>query len=108
MSLEKEERVKYLRALERFSKSLISILKREDFDEDKFKKRRDKNYEILQKVKPVFLDQAYPKALSAFANLALKSSDKEELLKSANSLEKLKNSKNYKKDKHKNNFKNHE
>lgn len=105
LSIEKDERVRYLRALERFSKSLINILKRDDYDEEKFKYRVAKNYEVLKKVQPVFLDQPYPKALSEFANLALKISDKEQLLKSANALEKLKNSKNYKKDKHKNSFK---
>ena len=42
---EKDERVKYIRALERFVKSAVALLKREDFDADLFAKRIVKNYE---------------------------------------------------------------
>lgn len=102
---EKAKRVKYIRALEKFAKSAISILKREDFNIDEFKIRVDKNAKILKKVEPVYLDSAYTKAIENFINLILVCDDKDTLLKSANQLDKLKNSKNYKKDKHKNKFK---
>lgn len=98
---EKAQRVKYIRALERFAKSAISILKRDSFDEELFKIRVEKNLEILQKVTPVFLDQPYTRGLEIFVRLVVAQKEKDELIKEANLLEKLKNSKNYKKDKHK-------
>lgn len=105
LAKEKSERVKYLRALERVAKAAISGLKRADFNEDEFRKRVQKNIQILDKIEPVYLDQPYSKALQSFINQLLSNSQKEELLKSANALEKLKNQKSYKKDKHKNKFK---
>ena len=44
---EKDGRVKYIRALERFVKSAVALLKRDDFDAALFAKRMAKNYEIL-------------------------------------------------------------
>ena len=102
---EKSERIKYIRALERFAKSAISILKRDDFDEGLFKIRTEKNYEVLKKVEAVYLDQPYTKALESFVQSVLANKNKDELIKEANLLEKLKNSKTYKKDKHKGKFK---
>lgn len=40
---------KKLRALDRFVKSAINILKREDFDDEIFRKRVEKNTQILEK-----------------------------------------------------------
>lgn len=102
---EKTKRVKYIRALERFAKSAISTLKREDFDAAQFRLRVEKNLKILSKVEPVYLDSPYTKAMEDFVNLTLANDQKEALLRSANQLEKLKNQKSYKKDKHKNSFK---
>lgn len=101
---EKSDRIRYIRALERFVSSAVSILKRDDFDMEIFKIRVGKNYEILKKVEPVFLDQPYPKSLENFARSLIDGGDKDELLKEANLLEKLKNSKTYKKDKHKKDY----
>lgn len=98
---DKDQRVKYIRALERFSKSAISLLKRDDFDKELFRNRVIKNIETLNKVEPIFLDQPYTKALENFAKMVMSSDNKDELVKEANLLEKLKNQKNYKKDKHK-------
>lgn len=103
---DKSSRIKYIRALERFAKSAISILKRDDFDENLFKIRTEKNYEILKKIEAVYLDQPYTKALENFVKSVLANKNKDELIKEANLLEKLKNSKTYKKDKHKNKFEN--
>ena len=91
------KRVKYIRALDRFVKSAINILKREDFDDEIFIKRVEKNTQILEKVEPVLLK----KALENFANSVIQNKNKDELLKEANLLDKLKNSKNYKKERHK-------
>ena len=102
---DKSERIKYIRALERFAKSAISILKRDDFDENLFKIRVIKNYEVLKKIQAVYLDQPYTKGLENFVKSVLANKNKDELIKEANLLEKLKNSKTYKKDKHKGKFK---
>ncbi|MFA6757641.1 MAG: hypothetical protein WCR62_07895 [Sulfurospirillaceae bacterium] len=103
---EKSMRVKYIRALEKFVKSAISILKREDFDFLLFQTGVIKNYSSqLEKVQSVVLDSTYSKNLELFANEVMLSvqkepslSIKEELLNSANALEKLKSKSNYKRD----------
>ena len=100
---DKFKRVKYLRALEKFAKSAINGLKRDDFDESEFRQRVEKNAKVIEKVEAVYLDQPYSRALENFINLLIKNASKEELLKAANLLDKLKNQKTYKKEKHKNN-----
>ena len=101
---DKFKRVRYLRALEKFAKSAINGLKRDDFDEAAFADRVAKNAQIIAKIEPVYLDQPYTKALENFINSLIANTPREELLRSANALDKLKNSKNYKKEKHKNNW----
>ena len=98
---EKTSRVKYIRALERFCKSAIAILKRDDFNDDLFKERVIKNLEVLKKVEKTHLDSPYTKGLEEFANSIISLKDKDELIKEANLLDKLKNQKTYKKEKHK-------
>ena len=105
---EKNKRIKYLRSLEKFTKSTINGLKREDFDEVAFLSRVAKNTEILRKVEPVFLDQPYAKALENFVNLTIVGDSKDALISAANSLQKLKNRKTYKKQKHKNSYEDNE
>ncbi|MBF7069188.1 hypothetical protein [Campylobacter volucris] len=103
---EKALRVKYVRALEKFSNSAISALKKEDFQESLFRERMEKNSKVFAKIEAVFLDSTYTKALEIFANDCLNHSlDRKDLLNKANALYKLKNKQSYKKDKHKNNFK---
>ncbi|WP_033915749.1 hypothetical protein [Campylobacter sputorum] len=104
---DKFKRVKYIRSLEKFVKSIIGIIKRDDFDKNLFRQRVEKSFEILKKVEPVYLDQSYTKGLVEFVNLSLSSTNKDELLKSFNQLEKIKNLK-YKKEKHKKNFNEYE
>lgn len=106
---EKDGRVKYIRALERFVKSAVALLKRDDFDAELFAKRMAKNYEILSKAQAVNLDSPYTKALENFAKNIMSASeqnciDRGALTHEANALEKLKNDKSYKKDKHKIDF----
>lgn len=103
---EKALRVKYVRALEKFSNSAISALKKENFDEQIFKERIEKNMRFLIKLEAVFLDSTYTKALENFVNDCISAKfDRKELLNKANALYKLKTSQNYKKDKHKIKFK---
>lgn len=105
---DKANRTKYIRALERFFNQCIGLLKRDDFDYILFEKKVLKQYEILCKITPVFLDQPYTKELEKFANEVILKTNHEEktyhlyLLKQTNQIQKLKNSSKYKKLKHKN------
>ena len=107
---DKEARVKYIRALERFLGSCISALKNENFDYALFVKRVEKSLKTLQKVEPIHFDSTYTNGLQNYANLVAQSilsedSDSQEihrkLLKEANLLEKEKYRGSYKKEKHK-------
>ena len=52
---DKFKRVKYLRALEKFAKSAINVLKRDDFDETEFRQRVEKNAKVIEKIEAVYL-----------------------------------------------------
>lgn len=106
---ERAKRVKYVRALEKFVKSAVATLKREDFDFSRFEERMQKNAIPLRKVAPIVLDSTYTKSLEAFCNLILetlnqnieeKEEERQVLLRHANALEKLKVNSSYKKEKH--------
>ncbi|HJE03109.1 hypothetical protein AAX26_01677 [Aliarcobacter thereius] len=107
---EKQERVKYIRVLEKFFTKTISLLKLENFDKELFLKRTEKNYEDFSKTKKVELYSEYYAILNGFVEKVLSylknSSETFEeeraiLLKEANLLQKEKNKTRYKKDKHK-------
>lgn len=108
---EKTLRVAYIRALERFTKSSVNLLKKDDFDLELFCDRMQKNEANLRKLEAVFLDSKYTKALECYVNLVLSLSLKKEanlqsiLTKEANLLYKLKSQNSYKKEKHKNKIK---
>ena len=108
---EKQQRIKYIRVLEKFFTRTISLLKLDNFDKDLFKQRTKKNYEELIKTKPVELHSEYYEGLQNFINKTMIyleehsntfQEEKATLLKDANLLQKEKNKSNYKKDKHKN------
>ena len=108
---EKQQRIKYIRVLEKFFTRTISLLKLDNFDKDLFKQRTKKNYEDLIKTKEIELYSEYYEGLKIFINKTMfyleehTNSFEEEraiLLKDANLLQKEKNKSNYKKDKHKN------
>ncbi len=103
---EKQDRTRYIRALERFYNTINSMLKKENFNEGLFEQGLKKAYEILQKNKPVCLYSNYTRGLELFAKecMSFKFS-KNELISKSNALDKLKNAKSYKKDKHKIKFK---
>jgi hypothetical protein len=108
---DKDARVKYIRALERFLGSCVNALKNENFDFALFIKRAEKGLKTLQKVEAVRLDSTYTNLLQNYVNLVsnsianIEEIDIEEthrrLLKEANLLEKEKYRGSYKKDKHK-------
>jgi hypothetical protein len=108
---EKQQRIKYIRVLEKFFTRTISLLKLDNFYKDLFKQRTKKNYEDLVKTKEIELYSEYYEGIKVFINKTMfyleehtKSFEEERanLLKDANLLQKEKNSSNYKKDKHKN------
>ncbi|WP_291951073.1 hypothetical protein [Campylobacter sp.] len=103
---EKILRVKYIRALEKFSNSATSALKRDNFNLILFQERMKKNAQIFKKIQVVFLDSTYTKALENFVNDCLDDTlDRKRLLNKINTLHKLKKQQSYKKEKYKNNFK---
>ncbi|MDD3323757.1 MAG: hypothetical protein PHN38_01360 [Sulfurospirillaceae bacterium] len=107
---EKDARVKYIRALERFLGSCANALKNESFDLKLFEKRVEKSLKTLRKAEPVRLDSTYTNALHNYVELVLRTLNNEEddaeskrkvLLKEVNLIEKERNRSSYKKDKHK-------
>jgi len=108
---EKTHRVKYMRLLEKFLKSSITILKLENFNYDLFKKRAVKIYALIQNMEEIRVDSSYFKSLQNFAELTMRTLENEKLkveekrnllLKEVNLIEKNRNRKIYKKSKHKN------
>ncbi len=108
---EKQQRIKYIRVLEKFFTRTISLLKLDNFDKDLFKQRTKKNYDEMIKTKEIELYSEYYEGIKVFIDKTMfylqehsKSFEEERaiLLKDANLLQKEKNSSNYKKDKHKN------
>ena len=59
MENEKFLRVRYLRALERFSMAITKAIKKDDFDEIRFSSLVAKNTELLNKILSVSLNSAY-------------------------------------------------
>jgi len=112
---EKQQRLKYVRYLEKFHKRTIPLLKHPKFDVTIFIKTINKYYEELKKIPSSRLDSGYLQLLEQFVNQTLQFTsnyhDEEEddnfethkltLLKQSNLLHKEKNKSNYKKDKHK-------
>ena len=101
----KQERVKYIRLLEKFTKAITSALKKPDFDKEKLLLTIKQKQRLFDKVEPQVLNTEYFKELEKFVNMCCQSEiDEKELLCQANFLDKLKNQK-YKKDKHKQQYK---
>ncbi len=112
---EKQQRLKYVRYLEKFHKRTIPLLKHPKFDVEIFIKTINKYYEELKLIPSVRLDSSYLQMLENFVNQTLQyisnydeqedkdnfENQKQSLLKQSNLLHKEKNKSNYKKDKHK-------
>ncbi len=104
-------RLRYIRALERFHKSMVSYLSNtQELSHEGFNKKIDNALKLLNRTEEI---QIYKGELQDLQNLvkkiiSYKDSDedidniKEELLYSSNQLDKSKNAKRYKKDKHTN------
>jgi regulator of sigma D len=103
-------RLKYIRVLERFLKSIVAYLsKSEDLSYENFVKKVDNNLRYLQKTKTVDLYKGEFSDLEALVKEIISyrhnpediETIKSDILLKANRLEKSKNRKKYKKDKHK-------
>ncbi|MEN4044762.1 MULTISPECIES: hypothetical protein [Sulfurimonas] len=108
-AIENANRLRYIRALERFKKSILSYLLNSDaLDHEKYNKKIDNALKLLNRVEEVQLYKGELQDLQQLVKkmIGYKDSDedidniKEELLYSINQLEKSKNAKRYKKDKH--------
>ena len=107
--IENSNRLRYVRALQRFQKSILSYLSNsEEVTKEKYDKKIDNALKLLNRVEPSQLYkgelqdlETHVKKMIDFKESALSGDEiKADLLYSANQLEKSKNSKKYKKDKH--------
>jgi len=108
-AIDNANRLRYIRALERFKKSILSfLLNSENLDKEKYDKKIDNALKLLNRVDEVQIYKGELQDLQQLVKkmIAYKNSGedidniKEELLYSINQLEKSKNAKRYKKDKH--------
>ena len=107
--IENSNRLRYVRALQRFQKSILSYLSNsEEVTKEKYDKKIDNALKLLNRVEPSQLYkgelqdlETHVKKMIDFKESVLSGDEiKADLLYSANQLEKSKNSKKYKKDKH--------
>ena len=110
-AIENSNRLRYIRALERFHKSMVSyFVNTPELSKEGFEKKMGNSLKLLNRVEEIAL---YKGELQDLQNLvkkiiSLKDSDKDiedikdEVLYSSNQLDKSKNAKRYKKDKHSN------
>ena len=107
--VESSQRLRYIRVLERFSKSITNYLfKSDDISKEVFDKKVDNNRKYLDRVEAVALykgefsdlEQLVKKIVSYREGDEPIDTIKSELLYQANQLEKSVNAKRYKKDKH--------
>lgn len=108
--IEESLRLKYIRILDRFLKSVVSYLsKKEDADFDGFVKKIDNNLKYLNKTTHTSLYKGEFNDLEKLIMHIIKQKEstasfediKADILYQANQLEKNKKNKRYKKDKHK-------
>jgi len=102
-------RLRYIRALERFHKSMISYLSNtEELTHERFNKKIDNALKLLNRTQEIQIYKGELQDLQKLVKkmIAYKDSNedieniKEELLYNSNQLDKNKNAKRYKKDKH--------
>jgi len=107
--IENSNRLRYVRALERFHKSIISyLLNTPQLSKEGYEKKVDNSLKLLQRVQEVVLYKGELQDLQLFVKKLVAYKDdeksiediKDEILYASNQLEKSKNSKKYKKDKH--------
>jgi len=104
-------RLRYIRALERFHKGMISyLMNTPELTHKSFNKKIDNSLKLLNRIEEVDLYKGELKDLQILVKkmIGYKDSEedieniKEELLHSSNQLDKSKNARRYKKDKHSN------
>jgi len=104
-------RLRYIRALERFHKGMISyLMNTPELTHKSFNKKIDNSLKLLNRISEVDLYKGELKDLQILVKkmIGYKDSEedieniKEELLHSSNQLDKSKNARRYKKDKHSN------
>ena len=107
--IDSSNRLRYVRALERFHKSIISyLLNTPELSKKGFNKKIDNALKLLNRVDEIDLYKGELKDLQTLVKkiAAFKDSDKEiedikeEIIYSSNQLDKSNNAKRYKKDKH--------
>ncbi|MDD5156495.1 hypothetical protein [Sulfurimonas sp.] len=107
--IDNSNRLRYVRALERFHKSIISYLQNTaELSESGYAKKIESSLKVLQKVEETSLYkgdlQDLQKLIFKMINFVDSDKDiseiKEELIYTSNQLEKTKNARRYKKDKH--------
>ncbi|MBU1659683.1 hypothetical protein KKG72_11640 [bacterium] len=110
-AIENSTRLRYIRALERFHKSVISYLSSTvDLTKEGYDKKIENSLKLLRRIDEIALYKGDLQDLQKLVNkmISLKDSEddiediKEDILYSSNQLEKTKNSRRYKKDKHSN------
>lgn len=108
-AIDNATRLRYIRALERFHKSIISYLSSTaEISKESFEKKVEGALKLLKRVEEIALYKGELQDLQKLVQkiITLKDSDKdmqeikEEILYSSNQLEKSKNARRYKKDKH--------
>jgi GTP-dependent phosphoenolpyruvate carboxykinase len=108
-AIENSKRLRYIRALERFHKSIISYLSNtQDLTKEGYVKKIDNALKLLNRVDEVMIYKGELKDLQELVKkmILLKESEddvddiKEEILHASNQLDKSKNARKYKKDKH--------
>lgn len=110
-AIENAQRLRYIRALERFYKSIVAYLSNSDaLSKEGYSKKIDNALKLYNRVEEIALYKGDLQDLQKLVKkmITYKQSNstideiKEDLLYSANQLEKSKNAKRYKKDKHTN------
>ncbi len=107
--IEKYERTKYTRELERFLNRIVKYVSTKEFSEDEFSEYVDEIFKPFEEIKKVMLNSKYFKELEKFvefgANLPYQELSTNEIQKvvqyKANQLQKVKRVKNFNKSKHK-------
>jgi len=108
-AIENSNRLRYIRALERFHKSIVSYLSNsEELTKERYDKKIDNALRVYNRVEEIALYKGELQDLQKLVKkmIAYKKSDtdiesiKEDLLYSSNQLDKSKNARRYKKDKH--------
>lgn len=108
-AIDNSNRLRYIRALERFHKSINSYLANSDhLSKEKFVKKVENGLKLLNKVEEVQLYKGELQDLESLVKkiIAYKQSDldiekiKEDVIYASNQIEKSKNARRYKKDKH--------